>query len=210
MALFEAGQTAVLLRNLLEKLGAAQLKATPLHEDNEACMLMANSAGHTRRSRHIAIRYHYTRELIEEKIIQLVRIDGRLLKGSWLTHGLTKNLPRERLSDRAAECPYGLTPQKKKGSRLADSHGVDARSSSGDAASCELAASHVQVAVLGLGKLLTPRSLKISLQKDGRSGSASGRVLRMRTLAGRWLRAAGENSMLGKCSEERFALKSAC
>ncbi|CAN0071865.1 unnamed protein product, partial [Phaeothamnion confervicola] len=95
MALFEAGQTAVLLRNLLEKLGAAQLEATPLHEDNEACMLMANSAGHTRRSRHIAIRYHYTRELIEDNVIQLVSTATH----GQLADGLTKNLPRERLTE---------------------------------------------------------------------------------------------------------------
>jgi hypothetical protein len=94
MALFEAAQTAEALRNLLQHLGAQQTDPTPIHVDNTACQLIANPNSYTKRSRHIHVRYHFTREAIEQNIITLIRVSSE----NQLADGLTKNLPAPRFN----------------------------------------------------------------------------------------------------------------
>jgi len=94
MALFEAAQTAQQLRQLLAHLGAEQPRPTEIFEDNEACATIANPKSYTRRSRHIDVRYHFTRETVENGIISLARIST----DDQLADLLTKNLPAPRLA----------------------------------------------------------------------------------------------------------------
>jgi inosine-uridine nucleoside N-ribohydrolase len=76
MAVFEAAQTAEALRNLLQHLGEQQGSPTPIHVDNTACQLIANPHSYTKRSRHIHVKFHYTREAIEREIITLIRVSS--------------------------------------------------------------------------------------------------------------------------------------
>jgi hypothetical protein len=94
MAVFEAAQTAEALRNLLQHLGEQQGSPTPIHVDNTACQLIANPHSYTKRSRHIHVKFHYTREAIEREIITLIRVSSE----SQLADGLTKNLPAPRFT----------------------------------------------------------------------------------------------------------------
>jgi hypothetical protein len=94
MALFEAAQLAKQLRDLLTHLGAEQRSPTKIFEDNEACATIANPRSYTRRARHIDVRFHFTREAVEQGIIELTRI----ATNDQLADILTKNLPSPQLS----------------------------------------------------------------------------------------------------------------
>ena len=94
MALYEAAQTAQQLRQLLTHLGVEQPSATEIFEDNEACATIANPKSYTRRSRHIDVRFHFTREAVENGIIAISMVST----DDQLADLLTKNLPAPRLS----------------------------------------------------------------------------------------------------------------
>jgi hypothetical protein len=58
------------LRGLLRELKIQDEKPTPIKEDNQACIFIAeNVGGDTKRSKHIDIRYHYVREKIMDGTI---------------------------------------------------------------------------------------------------------------------------------------------
>ena len=87
MALFEATQMAVLLRNLLEHMKQPQPEPTSLYEDNAACLILANTPGYTKRSRHVNIKYHYSKEQVREGTVAVEQIGTK----EQLADGLTKN-----------------------------------------------------------------------------------------------------------------------
>ena len=67
-----ATQEAVWLRALLSDLGFPPQSATRLNEDNKSCIEMAKNPKFHARTKHIDIRYHFVRESIENKDIELV------------------------------------------------------------------------------------------------------------------------------------------
>ena len=71
IALCEAAKEVVYLRRMCEDLGIEQEGPTPMYEDNEACISMVNSPVYTDRNKHIDVRYHYTRSLVEEGIVEV-------------------------------------------------------------------------------------------------------------------------------------------
>ena len=74
IATCEAAKEIVYFRYLLAEIGFPQVNATMLYMDNQAAIKIAeNSTDHTR-SKHIDIKYYYTRELVEKNIIKLVYI----------------------------------------------------------------------------------------------------------------------------------------
>jgi hypothetical protein len=87
MALFEATQMAVLLRNLLEHMKQPQPEPTSLYEDNAACLILANTPGYTKRSRHVNIKYHNSKEQVREGTVAVEQIGTK----EQLADGLTKN-----------------------------------------------------------------------------------------------------------------------
>jgi p-aminobenzoyl-glutamate transporter AbgT len=95
MALFEGAQMAVHLRRLLEHLGKPIPTPTTLYEDNAAAIVVAVAHSNSTASRHIKVKYHWTREQIEEQEIEIVKIGT----GEQLADGLTKNLPFARLAE---------------------------------------------------------------------------------------------------------------
>jgi len=79
----DAAKEIVYFRYLLKDLGFPQERPTILYVDNQAAIKIAeNSTDHTR-SKHIDIKYHYIRELVEKDIIKLVyiRSDDNLADG---------------------------------------------------------------------------------------------------------------------------------
>jgi hypothetical protein len=64
--------------------------AYPVYEDNQACIKMAECEGITKRAKHIDVRYHVSREAIEngEIRIEYVRTEDQV------ADALTKNLGR--------------------------------------------------------------------------------------------------------------------
>ena len=62
-----AGQDAMFLRELLSTMGFPQVRPTIIFEDNTACLAIANNPITSKKARHIKVKYHYIRQLIDEK-----------------------------------------------------------------------------------------------------------------------------------------------
>jgi hypothetical protein len=72
VALSLASQECVWLRNLLLDIGFEQSNATVLYEDNQGAIELARNPKHRGRSKHIDIRYHFVRELLQRNVISVV------------------------------------------------------------------------------------------------------------------------------------------
>ena len=68
---FNASRNAVYFRQLLEELMLIQDGATVIWEDNTACIAMSKNPVNNKRNKHILLKYHYLRDLVESKIIRL-------------------------------------------------------------------------------------------------------------------------------------------
>ena len=93
MALCAAAQEAVHLRRLLSDLGFEQKGPTIIYEDNQSCIALAKNPVHHARTKHIDIRFHYTREKIEDGEIDVVYVPT----SEQLADVLTKPLERVKL-----------------------------------------------------------------------------------------------------------------
>ena len=89
MALCTGVQEAIHLRNLLGDLDYWQREPTPIYEDNQACIAMSsNPTINHKRSKHIDIRYHFTRERVESEEIKLVYVPTEHQLADLLTKAL--------------------------------------------------------------------------------------------------------------------------
>ena len=90
VAMCESAQEAVWLRRLLGDIGFTQNAPTVVFEDNQgAISLSANPKDHTR-TKHIDIKYHYVREKVAEKQLEI----QYCATGEMLADTLTKGLPK--------------------------------------------------------------------------------------------------------------------
>ena len=83
------GKEVVYIRAVMRGMGQEQLKPTILWEDNQACIDMAANPVHRERSRHIDVKVHNVRELQDEGVLKLKKVDGE----DNVADALTKNLP---------------------------------------------------------------------------------------------------------------------
>ena len=90
IALCRAAQEAVWLRNLLSDVGLPQPTATIVHEDNQGAIALAKNPKDHPRTKHIDVKYHYVREVIQENVINVVYIPT----GEMVADTLTKPLPK--------------------------------------------------------------------------------------------------------------------
>lgn len=89
MALFEAVREALWLRSLTAGINLHISKPIIIYEDNNGCICIASNPSSHKRSKHIDIKYHFSREQIEKNIIKLKFIST----GNQLADVLTKPLP---------------------------------------------------------------------------------------------------------------------
>jgi hypothetical protein len=75
MALSDTSRQAVWIQSLLRELGI-KIPTIPICGDNQGSIFIGSNPVQERRSKHIDIRYHYVRQLIEEKKIDLFFIEG--------------------------------------------------------------------------------------------------------------------------------------
>ena len=93
MALSAACQEALWLRALLGHFRFEQHSATLIHEDNQSCIALAKSlGGHHKRTKHIDIKHHFVKELVESDQIVLTYCATRRMIADCLTKGLTREL----------------------------------------------------------------------------------------------------------------------
>ena len=85
-----ASQEAVWLRQLLKDLAISPIQSTPIFEDNQGCIKLATSANIKARTKHIDIRHHHLRDLVDSDVINFVYCDT----DNMIADALTKPLPR--------------------------------------------------------------------------------------------------------------------
>ena len=91
MALSDCVSEAMFLRQLLHELNVKQSEPTVIFEDNDATKGLAEERKTTQRSKHIDIKYHYVRELIEKKEILMKRVDSAENCADVLTKAVTRD-----------------------------------------------------------------------------------------------------------------------
>ncbi len=94
MALTQATKEAIWLRSLLYELGFNQNDAITLFEDNQSAMAFAKYPVYHARSKHIDIQYHFIREKIESKEIEV----SYITTDDMIADALTKPLARPKFA----------------------------------------------------------------------------------------------------------------
>jgi hypothetical protein len=92
MALSDAAKEAIWLRRLCGELGNEQMKGTVINEDNQGCIAMASNPVVNKRTKHVDIRYHHLRELIQKGLIVLKYCPTANMTADILTKALGTNL----------------------------------------------------------------------------------------------------------------------
>ena len=89
MALSDTSRQAVWIQSLLGELGFS-IPTVPICGDNQASIFIGSNPVQERRSKHIDIRYHYVRQLIEERKIDLYFVEGAENPADLFTKNLGK------------------------------------------------------------------------------------------------------------------------
>ncbi|KAH8267064.1 hypothetical protein KR044_009178, partial [Drosophila immigrans] len=92
MALFESAREALWLKSLINEIKLEINGPIDIFEDNQGCISIANNPTCHKRTKHIDIKYHFTREQIERKLICVKYISTDYQ----LADILTKPLPAAR------------------------------------------------------------------------------------------------------------------
>ena len=69
--IYEGSREAFSIRQFLNDIGFMQSNPTVIFSDNNAAIAIGNNTRTEERSKHIDIKYHYVRELVQEKHICL-------------------------------------------------------------------------------------------------------------------------------------------
>lgn len=99
IAVSEAAREGVWLRYLLREVGTMQSAPTVVHCDNKGAIRLALNPGTHHRTKHIDIKHHFIRELIDDDVISLEYIQSK----RQLADILTKGLPKPRHIENTAE-----------------------------------------------------------------------------------------------------------
>ena len=95
VALCSAAQETVWLRNLLAGIGFQQNAPTCVKEDNQGAICLAKNPKDHNRTKHIDIKFHYTRQLIASKELRLEHVPT----GKMVADTMTKGLPKPKFTE---------------------------------------------------------------------------------------------------------------
>jgi hypothetical protein len=90
MAVCGAAKEAVWLRALLQEIGCEQEGATVLYVDNQGSIALAKNPVYHARTKHIDVQHHFIRNLVEERVIDLVYVHTSENVADVLTKPLAK------------------------------------------------------------------------------------------------------------------------
>lgn len=65
------------------------MKAFPIYGDNQGSIFISSNPVQERRTKHIDIRYHYVRELVESKEIEILFVEGNNNPADMFTKNLS-------------------------------------------------------------------------------------------------------------------------
>ncbi|XP_041564465.1 secreted RxLR effector protein 161-like [Drosophila elegans] len=88
MALFDSSKEAVHLRSFLQEI-LGQLKTTIIYNDNQGAGQLTRNPVFHKRTKHVDIRHHFIRELVEEGTISVNYIPTTEMSADILTKGLS-------------------------------------------------------------------------------------------------------------------------
>ncbi|KAE9235367.1 Retrovirus-related Pol polyprotein from transposon TNT 1-94 [Phytophthora fragariae] len=94
MALSDCVKECVWMRRLLKDIGAEQVGATVIYEDNQGAMALAKNVGYQARTKHIDIRYHFIREKVVSTEVELEYVDTKNQLADFMTKGLSSKTLR--------------------------------------------------------------------------------------------------------------------
>jgi hypothetical protein len=92
VALSGCVQEVIWVRRVLHWMGVSVTAPTVVYEDNDAARILAQSEVMTKRSRFVETRFHYTREMVLEGEVAVVRCDTKEMTADLQTKGLAKLL----------------------------------------------------------------------------------------------------------------------
>ena len=105
VALSEAAREACWLRNLYDEIGYPQESPIIIKGDNDGSIAMARNQQFHNRSKHIAIRWHWVRDLVEQQLINIETCRDP----QQTADVLTKALPRPKHNQHSSEMGLALT-----------------------------------------------------------------------------------------------------
>lgn len=92
ISLSEAIKEALHLRSLLREIGLEEISPVRLYVDNRGAQQLAQNSVYHSRTKHIDIRHHFVREVIEEGLVILEHIPTHEMAADIFTKALTKDL----------------------------------------------------------------------------------------------------------------------
>ncbi|KAK9078427.1 hypothetical protein SSX86_002484 [Deinandra increscens subsp. villosa] len=95
MAASAAARQAIWLRNVLSEIMEEDPKVVVLRVDNRGAIGLAKNPAFHKKSKHIITKHHYIRECVEEGLITVEHVDGKIQKADTLT----KPLPRRKFAE---------------------------------------------------------------------------------------------------------------
>ncbi|KAM7491962.1 hypothetical protein LguiA_034883 [Lonicera macranthoides] len=90
VAMTEASKEMIWLKGLLTKLGFRQTK-NALHCDSQSAIHLAKNSAFHSRTKHIGLRYHFVRSLLDDGVLTLQKIQGSKNPADMLTKAVTKD-----------------------------------------------------------------------------------------------------------------------
>jgi transposase InsO family protein len=94
MALSDCIKECVWMRLLLKGLDQEQSGPTVVYEDNQGTMALAKNVGYQARTKHIDIRYHFIREKLVSRAVELVYVESKNQAADFLTKALSSKTLR--------------------------------------------------------------------------------------------------------------------
>ena len=85
LAFAAATKEAMYLRNVLQEIGLAQEEPTTVYEDNQPCIAIATNPMTTGRTKHIQLRYHFVRDAVIDRIVNIVYCPTKDMVADFLT-----------------------------------------------------------------------------------------------------------------------------
>lgn len=90
VSLSEAAKEAVFLAKFLKELQAREDSPINLYTDSQSAMAIATNPVHHQRTKHVDVRYHFTRELVDNGVIKLMYLNTSHMVADVLTKAVPK------------------------------------------------------------------------------------------------------------------------
>ena len=78
------------LRSLFADIGLKQRRPTTIFEDNQGAVCLAKNPKNHPRTKHIDVKYHFTRDLVERNIIEVLYLPTDQMVADTLTKSLAR------------------------------------------------------------------------------------------------------------------------